>query len=74
MKRRLSVLIILAILILFTTNLISAEFWASKNSNKYHYPSCKWAQKINPNNLIKFSSPSEANKAGYIPCKVCKPS
>lgn len=73
MKRRFSVLIILAILLLFITNLLSAEFWASKSSNKYHYPTCKWAQKINPNNLIKFSSPNEATKAGYIPCKVCRP-
>jgi len=62
------------ILIFFlTTFAISAEFWASKNSNKYHYPSCKWAQKIKPSNLIKFKSPEEAIKKGYQPCKVCKP-
>jgi len=73
MKRRLSVLIILAILLLFTTNLLSAEFWGSKKSRKYHYPTCEWAQEIYFQNLIKFNSPSEATQAGYIPCKVCKP-
>ncbi len=51
----------------------AGEFWGSKNSNKYHYPDCKWAQKIKPSNLIKFDSPEEAQKAGYIPCKVCRP-
>lgn len=52
---------------------LSAEFWASKNSNKYHYPTCRSAQNIKPNNLIKFNSPEKAIKAGYVPCKVCKP-
>jgi len=65
--------IITIFLILFASYALSAEFWASKNSNKYHYPSCKWAQKINPKNLIKFNSPEQAIKAGYVPCKVCKP-
>ena len=45
----------------------------SKNSTKYHYTWCKWAQKINPNNKVVFNSAQEAQAAGYIPCKVCKP-
>jgi hypothetical protein len=67
------VIISLIILLAFVPSAISAEFWVSKNSNKYHYPTCQWAQKIKPVNLIKFSSPEEAVKAGYVPCKVCKP-
>jgi hypothetical protein len=70
MKRFLAVSIFL---LLFIPYALSAEFWASKKSNKYHYPDCRWAQKINPENLIKFTSPEEAQKAGYMPCKVCKP-
>ena len=46
---------------------------ASRNSNKYHYPSCVWAKKIKQSNLVTFKSKAEAQKAGYIPCKVCKP-
>ena len=61
------------LLILFIPSVVAAEFWGSKNSNKYHYPDCRWAQKIKPENLIKFKTPEEAQKAGYIPCKVCKP-
>ncbi len=49
------------------------KFVASKNSNKYHYTWCKWAQKIKPENLISFDTPEQAIAAGYVPCKVCKP-
>lgn len=45
----------------------------SSKSNKYHRPSCTWANRIKPSNLVGFSSKEEAAKAGYIPCKVCKP-
>jgi hypothetical protein len=60
-------------LLCFAGSAISVEFWGSKNSNKYHYPNCVWALKINKSNLIIFNSPEEARNAGYIPCKVCKP-
>jgi hypothetical protein len=45
----------------------------SKTSNKYHYPTCKWAQKIRPERLIIFKSVKEAQARHYIPCPVCKP-
>jgi hypothetical protein len=45
----------------------------SKTSNKYHYPTCKWAQKIRPDHLIIFNSVKEAQAHHYIPCPVCKP-
>jgi micrococcal nuclease len=49
------------------------KYVGSKKSDKYHYPSCKWAQKIKPENLVIFTSAEEALKAGYVPCKVCRP-
>lgn len=45
----------------------------SINSDKYHYPSCRYAQQIHPENEIWFSSATEAQAMGYVPCKVCKP-
>jgi hypothetical protein len=48
-------------------------FVGSKTSNKYHYPTCKWAQKIRPERLIVFKSVKEAQARHYIPCPVCKP-
>jgi PBP1b-binding outer membrane lipoprotein LpoB len=49
------------------------KFVGSINSDKYHYPDCEWAKKIKPENQVWFSSPEEARKAGYKPCKVCRP-
>jgi micrococcal nuclease len=45
----------------------------NKNSKKYHTQECVWAGKISPKNRVEFRSVEEAEKAGYIPCKVCKP-
>jgi hypothetical protein len=45
----------------------------SDTSNKYHYPDCKWAQKIHPKKLVGFTSVGEAEEEGYIPCPACKP-
>ena len=70
MKR---LLVVSVFLLLFVPVALAGEFWASKNSNKYHYPDCRWAQKIKSSNLVKFNSPEAAQKAGYIPCKVCRP-
>lgn len=69
---RLTITIIL-LAVLFSSYAISAEFWGSKNSNKYHYPSCGHARGIKPENIIIFNSTEDAVKANYIPCKVCKP-
>lgn len=49
------------------------EFVGFKNSNKYHYPTCKWARTRYPSNLIKFKSAAEAQERHYVPCPVCKP-
>jgi len=75
MKRKLKIPLIAVIVCLgfFAVSALSAEFWGSKKSNKYHYPTCKRAMNIKSDNLVKFNSPEEAVKAGYVPCKVCKP-
>jgi hypothetical protein len=49
------------------------KFVGSKNSDKYHYCSCRYAKKIKKENLICFESKKEAQNEGYIPCGVCKP-
>ncbi|MDD5222454.1 MAG: thermonuclease family protein [bacterium] len=48
-------------------------FVASRNSDKFHRPDCKWAMKISDRNLIKFKTREEAIKAGLKPCGVCRP-
>jgi hypothetical protein len=48
-------------------------FVGSTKSNKYHYPSCRWAEKILPENEIWFSSSADAGDHGYVACGVCHP-
>ena len=48
-------------------------FVGFKNSNKYHYPTCKWVKGAKPSWLIKFTSVSDAQVHQYVPCPVCKP-
>ena len=73
MNKKFRILSIIFVLLFLVVSVNAAQFVGSKKSNKYHYPTCKWAQKINPSNLVKFNSPEEAIKAGYSPCKICKP-
>ena len=49
------------------------KFVGSTKSDKYHYPECRWAKKISPDNEIWFSSLDDAKMKGYVPCGVCHP-
>lgn len=49
------------------------KFVGSKDSNKYHHPSCGWAERIPSEDRIWFSTSEAAKKGGYFPCRVCKP-
>ncbi|MFC1931887.1 thermonuclease family protein [Chloroflexota bacterium] len=48
-------------------------FVGSVNSDVYHYPTCAYAQRIYPENLIWFNSSDDARARGYSPCEVCRP-
>lgn len=43
------------------------QFVGSKNSNKYHLPSCRFAKNIKEENLVYFVSEEDAQSRGYIP-------
>jgi methylphosphotriester-DNA--protein-cysteine methyltransferase len=62
-----------AFILLLLAAVVVAEYVGSKNSNKYHKTTCQWAQKIKSENRVTFKTAKDAEKAGYIPCKVCKP-
>lgn len=49
------------------------SYVGSINSDKYHYPDCRWAGNIKPENEIWFSNTGEAEEQGYVPCKTCQP-
>jgi hypothetical protein len=75
-RKRFYLIIILILTVAFISASVGADYKyvGTKKSNKYHLPSCKWAMKIKPENLITFKSAKEAQAAGYLPCKVCSPS
>lgn len=47
------------------------QYVGSKNSDKYHLPSCRWAKRIKSENQVWFSSKEEAESKGYQPCGTC---
>ncbi|MBN2181794.1 MAG: hypothetical protein JW715_07750 [Sedimentisphaerales bacterium] len=46
---------------------------ASKNSEVFHKPGCRWAQNISGENRLTYNSRDEAINAGKRPCKSCNP-
>ena len=57
----------------FREKLSQYAYVASAESDKFHYPSCKWTNKINDENLVAFDSKDEAKAAGYASCGTCNP-
>ena len=49
------------------------RYVASQSGDSYCYPSCHFARRIAPEQLIAFGSEEQARLAGYIPCNVCRP-
>ena len=52
---------------------VSGIFVGSIKSDKYHYPNCRYAESILPENQIWFDSVQDAKNQGYSPCGVCRP-
>lgn len=49
----------------------NCAYVGSKNSNKYHLPTCQWAKRIKPENVVCFSSAENAMAKNYLPDKGC---
>ena len=77
MKRYIKIVFVTSVVLfvfLFTkAGAANYKYVVPAKSNKYHYPSCRWARKFSSKNWVTFHSAKDALGAGYIPCKVCKP-
>lgn len=51
----------------------NGAFVGSKQSDKYHYPTCRHAKIIAAGNEIWFKDAEDARAHSYKPCGVCKP-
>ncbi len=67
-------ILITLILCLFSVSAFGETLYVgSMKSNKYHYTTCKFSKRIKDENLIYFKTPELAIKAGYKPCRICRP-
>jgi hypothetical protein len=48
------------------------QYVGSKNGTVYHLPWCSGAKRISQENMVWFSSKTEAEAAGYRPATNCK--
>jgi hypothetical protein len=55
------------------SDVAAVKFVASKSSDVFHKPDCRWVKNISAANLVTYSSRDEAIKDGKRPCKWCKP-
>lgn len=51
----------------------TGEYWASSKTDKFHLPTCEWADKISDNNKVIYHSRDDAIEDGKVPCSVCNP-
>lgn len=65
-------LLIATFLVLLPT-LCLAEVWGSSKSKIYHYRLCRWNAQIKQEYKVSFPNAAAARKAGYEPCKKCRP-
>lgn len=49
------------------------RYTASRNVKVYCHPTCRCGRRIINRNLVTFTSIAEAERAGYRPCRVCRP-
>lgn len=54
------------------TTIQSGGYPANRDTKVYHEPGCAWADKIEPENLIGFNSPQDAEAEGYRHCEKCQ--
>jgi micrococcal nuclease len=73
MKRRILISLLVPFFLMLFAAAAVADYPASTKSSRYHYPDCKLVKHIKPRHLIKFKTPADAVKAGYNPCKLCRP-
>ncbi len=74
-------LILLFVLLLFhgsysenqTTPTTEYKYIGNIKSKKFHKLNCRSVKKLKSKNYIYFKDKEEAEKQGYVPCKVCKP-
>ena len=48
-------------------------YFGNKRTPTLHLSNCRWIKRMQPKNIVLFTSRKDAVNQGYTPCKVCKP-
>ena len=51
----------------------SNEYIGNSNTKKFHHTECHYESKIKSNHKVYFHTKESAIRAGYKPCKKCRP-
>ena len=54
-------------------DLLTVQYIGSTSSDKYHKPSCEYAEKIYDGYLVHYASAEAAERDGRTPCALCLP-
>ena len=73
MKKFLATIVAIVILTASFATVLASSYVGNANSGKFHYADCPTVAKMNPANKVYLQTRDEAVKAGYVPCKRCKP-
>lgn len=70
--KKLLVSLLLALMITGSAT-AAGQYITSSQRKPFHYPTCRSAKKIAPENLQTYTTRDAAIADGHVPCKVCKP-
>ena len=73
MKKFLMAVVTIIILTTAFASVLASSYVGNVNSKKFHYADCSMVNKMNPANKVFMNTREEAIRAGYVPCKRCKP-
>lgn len=73
MKKFFVAVVAVVVLTASFATVLASSYVGNSNTGKFHYADCHFVGKMNPNNRVYFNTRDEAVKAGYVPCKRCKP-
>ena len=70
--------LLLAVFTVFMTfsvmlSVLDSPYIGNKSSKRFHYANCPSVAEMHPYNRVPIYSRDGAIKAGYVPCKRCKP-
>ena len=73
MKKFLAAIVAIVILTVSFATVLASSYVGNASSRKFHYANCSMVNKMNQKNKVYLNTRDEAIKAGYVPCKRCKP-